>query len=369
VAGAVGLAAATAVLASNEASQSALQISRIETAHAPKLDGDLSDPAWRSARPVAVRTHQGANFDKSGESTVEVRALHDGETAYFAFTWSDPTRSLKHLPLVRKQDGWHLLHEQYDIEDEDAYYEDKFAVLFAREGGFAGNGSVHLGQAPLEGRPAAFSGRGLHYTTDGDAVDVWHWKASRGGLLGFVDDNYFGPPAEPKPGEIEGKSRYKAGYDTDPGSAFYAHNFKQRPPGGYEGPIQPLRLPKDLSATTAAMGRIDLDPDHGEDDGARWWMTEAESVPYSPELDAHIPVGTVIPGVIISGAYAGDRADVRGAARWAAGRWTLELARRLDTGSRFDVPIRSSTFMWVASFDHSQTRHTRHVRPIRLEVK
>jgi hypothetical protein len=117
------------------------------------------------------------------------------------------------------------------------------------------------------------------------------------------------------------------------------------------------------------MGDVDIDPDHGESDGARWFMTEAESVPYSVEADARIPIGTVIPGVIITGEFTGDRADVRGAARWASGHWALEVARRLDTHSRYDVALKSGIFMRVAAFDHSQIRHTRHVRPIRLEVE
>ena len=80
-------------------------------------------------------------------------------------------------------------------------------------------------------------------------------------------------------------------------------------------------------------------------------------------------MGTVIPGVIMAGKYSGDRADVRCAARWASGHWALEVTRRLDTKSEFDVPIRSGVFMRVAAFDHSQIRHTRHVRPIRIEVE
>jgi hypothetical protein len=98
-------------------------------------------------------------------------------------------------------------------------------------------------------------------------------------------------------------------------------------------------------------------------------MTEAESLAYSAALDANLPVGSVIPGVILSGEFSGDRADVRCAARWASGRWSLEVARRLDTGSPVDVALASGVFMRVAAFDHSQIRHTRHVRPIRLEVE
>jgi hypothetical protein len=98
-------------------------------------------------------------------------------------------------------------------------------------------------------------------------------------------------------------------------------------------------------------------------------MTEAESVPYTVELDQQIPVGTVLPGVVVTGEYSGDRADVRCAARWASGHWALEVARRLDTKSQYDVPIKSGVYMRVAAFDHSQIRHTRRVRPIRLEVE
>jgi len=98
-------------------------------------------------------------------------------------------------------------------------------------------------------------------------------------------------------------------------------------------------------------------------------MTEAESIPYSPEQDRRIPSGTVLPGVILSGGFSGDRADVRRAARWASGHWALEVARRLDTQSPYDVALKSGVFMRVAAFDHNQIRHTRHVRPIRLEVE
>jgi hypothetical protein len=79
----------------------------------------------------------------------------------------------------------------------------------------------------------------------------------------------------------------------------------------------------------------------------------------------------VIPGAILGeGGFAGDRGDVRATANWEAGRWTLELVRELDTGSRFDVPVRPGepVFVWVSVFDHTQTRHSRHMRPIRLEL-
>jgi hypothetical protein len=216
------------------------------------------------------------------------------------------------------------------------------------------------------------TGRGLHFTESGN-VDVWQWKATSGGPTGWMDDAHFGPPVDPTPMQAASIVPYKGGFAPDPGTANYRDNFTvvaDKVDGTYRSRlIAPLRLPRDVAAMAAAMGSIDLDPNHGESDGARWFMTEAETVPYSADTDAQLPIGTVIPGVIVNGEFSGDRADIRCAARWASGHWALEVARRLDTGSQYDVPIRSGVFMRVAAFDHSQIRHTRHVRPIRIEVE
>jgi hypothetical protein len=184
-----------------------------------------------------------------------------------------------------------------------------------------------------------------------------------------MDDDHFGPPLQPTPMQASYAVPYRGGFAADPGTANYSDNFViSADATGDNRIVTPRRLPRDVAATTTAMGQIMLDPNVGESEGARWFMTEAESVPYAVELDRLIPVGTVLPGVIISGEFSGDRADVRCAARWASGHWALEVARRLDTNSQYDVPIKSGVFMRVAAFDHSQIRHTRRVRPIRLEV-
>jgi ethylbenzene dehydrogenase/cytochrome b561-like protein len=348
-----------------------LYVRRIDASELPMLDGDTSDRVWRTARPLYMSTGQGGNFDDKGETTIEVRAVHDGNQAYFLFAWDDPTRSLKHLPLIKKADGWHLLHDGYEVGDEHAYNEDKFSVLLTTlDVVLAGDRTFHAGPEPIAGQPRTLSGRGLHYTMDDQTyADVWEWKATSTGPWGYMDDDHFGPPVKATQVEMRGMMPYHGGFSPDPGTANYADNFDPRLPESYGLPLKPRRLPKDLKATLTAMGPTDLDPSVGESEGARWFMTESESTYYSPELDARIPVGTAIPGVIVSGTFSGDRADVRCAARWAAGRWALEVSRRLDTNSKYDVPIKTGTFLRVAAFDHSQIRHTRHVRPIRVEVE
>lgn len=372
VAAAVGIIGTWALIATDFLTVDSLRIHRIANADAPVLDGDTSDPVWRNIRPFSVMTNQGENFDGKGETRINIRAVHDGTWAYFLFTWEDPTRSLKQLPLIKRADGWQLLHDGYERGEEHAFNEDKFAVLFTTlDATLAGDHTFHAGPRPIADAPATRTGRGLHYTpAEGIYADVWQWKATSTGPSGWMDDDHFGPPLKPTPMQLNNVVPYRGGFEPDPGTANYFNNFDAPlNPADRDPLIRPRRLPKDPAATAAAMGSINLDPEVGEGDGARWFMTEAESEPYTVELDRRIPVGTVVPGVILSGEFSGDRADVRCAARWASGHWSLEVARRLDTHSQFDVPIKSGVFMRVAAFDHSQIGHTRHVRPIRIEVE
>ncbi len=364
---AVGTAFAGTLVALDYTTVDTLPIRQVS--EVPKLDGRMDEEVWRTVRPVTVRTMQGSGLGGSGESMVEIRAVRDDRKVYFAFRWQDPSRSLRRVPMIKKADGWHVIGNRVDNADVTDFYEDKFAALISRQDGFGNAGSTHMGKRPLGDKPAAVNERGLHYTTDGSFLDVWQWKASRGGSLGYVDDQYFGPPRDATPGEASGKARYQGGYWNDPGRAFYSYNYKVEV--GHRGPVQLQKLPKDVAATVAALGKFDFNPDSSDEDGARWWMTEAETVPYSKELDEKIPLGTVLPGVLITGNYEGDRAQLRGEAKWKDGYWTLELERDLRTGSQYDVDFvpGETLFMWVSAFDHNQTRHTRHMRPVKLTIR
>ena len=102
------------------------------------------------------------------------------------------------------------------------------------------------------------------------------------------------------------------------------------------GPVTVNRLLKRIQARVAALGKYDLDPNSCDDENGRWFMYEEESEPYAPKADARIPVRTILPGVIIAGKYGKD---------FVAGQ---------------------DLYMWVAVFDHAQTRHTVHARAVRV---
>ena len=180
-----GIAGVALIMVWRTALEDTLYIPRIDSGAAPILDGDAPDAVWRLAKPVTVFTSFGGNLGGKGNSAVEIRAVHDGKWVYFRFTWEDPTRSLKHLPLVKREDGWHVLHDRYDRADERAFFEDKFAALLTNLPiVIPGDHTYRGGPTPIADKPGPLSQRGLHLTSaPGLAMEVWQWKASSGGLL------------------------------------------------------------------------------------------------------------------------------------------------------------------------------------------
>jgi Ethylbenzene dehydrogenase/Prokaryotic cytochrome b561 len=347
---------------SEQLTRPVLKIVAISKEEAPLIDGDLSDPAWVKAQLATVLTTQGGDFGGTHESRVEIRALHDGEFAYFAFTWEDPTRSLKHMPLLKNSDGWQVVAT--DPANEDVYNEDKFAVLVSPSVFPLIGAAIHLAKAPLTGKPGGSSGRGLHYTLDGTLLDVWLWRASHQGAKGHVDNCHISGPRN-RQGEDE--VAYAGGFALDPGPRSYEENYPSR--ASLREALHPLRLPRDVAAMKQVLGRISDETSESESEHARWWISDSESIPYSLDVDATIPVGTIVPGVIMFDEGSDQKNRIIGFGRWAAGRWTLEIMRRLKTGSAYDIELKSGVLMWVAAFDHSAKRHTRHLRPFRLQLE
>ena len=333
----------------------------------PRIDGDISEVAWSRAPMLAVTTNQGANFGGAGESLVEVRAVHDMHMIYFAFTWADPTRSSKYLPLAKDADGWRLLRSSPQEATEERMVDDKFSVLLSPPTVPLLGAAIHLSSQPIVDYPVSASGRGLHYTTPPAVVDVWVWRAAAGSLSSYLDDAHFAGPAAPTADQLAGKARYPGGYASDNGDTCVVDNYEERNLDGMPK-VFPIRLPVSIDAATANLGTVDTSAEVSEAEDAKWWLSIEDSIPYSVEADTRLMEGTIIPNLIRVCEPSGGRADVKAAARWSAGRWTLEVSRELDTHSTEDVAITSGTMMWVSAFDHAATRHTRHIRAIRLQL-
>jgi hypothetical protein len=65
----------------------------------------------------------------------------------------------------------------------------------------------------------------------------------------------------------------------------------------------------------------------------------------------------------------GDRGDVRVANRWVNGVWTSEVARKLTTGSKYDVQFdnpNKTYYFGFAAFDNAQVRHSMNFDALKL---
>jgi hypothetical protein len=328
----------------------ALHVRDVPVDTAFELDGNGDEPAWQQAESVVVTTTLPG--DSSQTVPVTVKALRQGEVMNFLFSWPDSTRSVEHVPMIKTAEGWVVQQQGFLKDDERRYYEDKFAVLWSTESRAVGGNSMHLGKPPGHAASAGrVSSRGYHAAAAGaPLLDVWHWKSVRLAPFGQLDDNHFGAsyPAVP------GVQRYTSGYLQDPAvSGGYSDNWQWLG----DGHVLPKRLPRDPAAL-APFQR----PDGGDQPwGLRWY----ETLPYSAEADTY-PVGTRMPSVLWKTVFEGDRGDVQAQGRWVDGRWTLEVRRGLKATSKYDVTIADGVYFWVSVFDHTQTLHTYHLRPLRI---
>ena len=262
---------------------------------------------------------------------------------------------------------------QAAVADENNFYEDKLALMLSRSNQLAGAGTVHLGNQPNDKYPEAVNGRGLHYTVDGEITDVWHWKSVRTGLsIGQVDDSFFGPITQ---SDSEYK-RYTGGYLKDKDDCEHllrwdGSDYQTKTEcGGFvmnwklysDQAVTPLRLPKSDKVLTR-LGGFDKDP--STSDFGSWWLKWDDTVAYNPDDDTY-PVGSVMPSVLSLGPLSQGRGDVLAVGHWRQGLWHLEIKRKLKVDSQYDLPIESGIYFWVSTFDHSQTRHGYHLRPLRL---
>lgn len=313
-----GLAVATT---SAEAQQSSTLVSKKVDA-APKLDGQVDD-LWKRAKPMTVKVSGGRNLP-GGSTEVTFRSVHTGDTIYFLVQYKDATESLRRSPWVKQADGsWQKLKDPADKGgDNNKYYEDKFALMwninsptFEQRGCFAG---CHVG----EGKPY-----GNKYTPNaGEKFDMWHMKLVRTGPVGQVDDQYVDNTRYDKEKSPE------AGRKGDPKTG-----------GGYAN----------NETADKKMPQFALP---GNKPAAPYWILADQKEPFD---DSKYKAGDEVPGIVVA-PFTGDRGDISAAPAYKDGTRTVEIARKLVTGSEFDIQfddLKKRYSFGVSVFDNTQVRH------------
>lgn len=123
---------------------------------APTLDGEI-EALWSEALPLSVTVREA--FGGGAPITVTLRALHTDDAFYVLARWPDSTRSDMRDPYL-----WNPASNSYERPTTP---DDQFALEFPLAGEF------QISMLPAQGE---FS------------TDVWHWKAGRSNLGGWVDD-------------------------------------------------------------------------------------------------------------------------------------------------------------------------------------
>jgi hypothetical protein len=225
---------------------------------------------------------------------------------------------------VKQGDGsWKQLKDPDDKGgDNNKYYEDKMAMIwnisspaFETRGCMA---ACHTG----EGKP--FGNKYL--PNPGEKADIWHWKSVRTGSVGQIDDQYLDAT------RYDAEKAKEAGRKSDPKTG-----------GGYVDNVSDDKKgPK-----FALKGNKPVPP---------YWIVDAEKEPFD---DSKYKAGDEVPGIIVA-PFTGDRGDIAVKSAWKDGAGTLVFARKLVTGSDFDVQfndLKKQYAFGVAVFDNAQVRH------------
>lgn len=315
-------------------------VSAVKAAAAPTLDGDASDAVWKAAPVVKFDAVKGHNFkDGLGNTSGTVQAAYAGDMLYMLVTYADPTLSVRRGPYVKGADGtWTKVKDPDDKGgDNNKAYEDKMGVIwniddsiFGFNERFSCQAACHAGEP---GKPY-----GNKYTLEeGELGDIWHLKYVRTGVIGQIDDQYldhtrYHPETAPGAGR---KSDAKAG-------------------GGYQDVKLVNGVPDFMSKDGKAANK-----------GGTYWLKAEDKVAFD---NSKFQPGDEVASIIVA-PFTGDRGDIATSAKWKDGKWTVEIARKLVTGSKTDVNFSDLSKPYgfgLGFFDNAQVRHAFVQEPLLL---
>ena len=335
-------------------------------ASAPVFDGEIDD-MWNTAQQlvssVVVPSNLGNrntyyNEDGIGEDALDIFEAYEGEEnaftmragtfgsdIYFLIEWDDAEdskdRQSWYFDDVAKR--WKGQHK-YANDVNDKYYEDKFAFLFPI--GTVDNFSASTCYATCHSSGGVITNpkdkHTRHYLkTDGQKIDMWHWKRVRDTYLGQVDDQKIVFKPEPWTSSSNGRS----GDAT--GSGGYANNAQDLT---ITGTADVVSVPKYV--IPGATDYFWIDPDQIADGTAKL-ITEVDEngvltlddASTIDPADGGFEDGTGnkrMPSILTS-EFTEGRGDISIKYMHTGTGWVCEVKRALNTGDADDVVFAPAT--------------------------
>jgi len=315
-------------------------VTAVMASAAPTLDGDAKDAVWKSAPATKLAAVKGCNF-KDGKTSATLQVAYDKENIYLLLTYDDPTFSERRSPYQKQKDGsWQKLKDPDDKGgDNCVYYEDKIGILWNIKNSIVGFDKFGCQIGCHGGEPGKPYGN-KYLEESGELGDLWHLKWVRTGHLGQVDDGYLDHT------RFDPEKAKSAGRKTDPKTG-----------GGYEDVKLVNGKPEFMNKSAKPANK-----------GGTYWLDAADKVAFD---DAKFKEGDEVASIITE-PFAGDRGDVKFKGKWVKGKWTMEIQRKLVTGSQFDVQfddLKKTYGFGVAMFDNAQVRHAYVEEPLVLQFK
>lgn len=325
-------------LAVSTAQADEFTVTAVKASAAPTLDGVANDALWQSAPKTNIHAVKGANFGGTGETTGSIQAAYMGDMIYVLLQYKDATLNYQRSPYQKQADGsWKQLKDADDKGgDNNKYYEDKAALIWNINDsifGFDRRGCQIACHAGEPGKPY-----GNKYTEEaGELGDIWHVKNVRTSPVGQVDDQWLDNTRYDKE-KAEGAGRH-----GDPKTG-----------GGY----------KDIALKDGKPEFMNKDGKPANA-GGTYWVVKGNEVPFD---DSKFKAGDEVAAIMIA-PIQGDAGDIPAGVKWDNGVWTVEMARKLVTGSKHDVQfddLGKKYGFGVAFFDNAQVRHAYQEKPLSL---
>lgn len=271
---AVGCAVASAPAKDAEEPSDGAALSAEAVKTAPELSAELTE-TWRRQTALRVPTW----LDEQPGPDVELRALHDGEYLYLFARWADKTESIEKKGWAHREGKWEKLKGD---EDRIAFAFNISSPAFAKKGCA---GACHEGD--------------FRVVDNGGKVDIWHWKAARGGMFSHADDQRLTDAAEDARGDDAGKGAYSNNQNAE-GTA----------------PARIWKPDADARGAFSTDSSVELPAD------------------WTPPADYRVPS-------ILLRAPEGSRGDVEARGAYKDGHWQVMLKRKLDTGHDDDATFKA----------------------------
>lgn len=281
---------------------------------APIVDGNSGDAAWTMTPETVLKiaTYGNSAFD------MKVKSVYTADVVYFLFQYPDSNMEVfrnawAYDPAAKT---WNHLGDDFGDEDEFGLWWNMTMPNYAAKGCFQ---ACHVDKmiAPT-----------------GTNADDWRWNSVRSNVMGWGRDFIMtdNPDADPAGGFTKDE-----GFETNRG---YANNDQD---------LNGATVPAYWKPFSGAGGIIAGDPRYllqsEIDSGVAKKITEFNKGTgvLTDETGATVPSWVQIPGYILSLPSGPSWNDITAKGNWLDGVWTVEMARKLDTGHADDVSFKDLT--------------------------